>query len=120
MGMHDPVFVLAQDGRSAKLHEDWYVRAHGLAFCVRRGFVTDWASVPRFLWWWIPPMGQWSLAALAHDYLYRSHLTSRRNADAVFYALMRDAGVWWLRARLMWLAVRLFGGPAYRAGPRDR
>ena len=38
--------------------------------CVPVGFITDFASTPRFLWSIVPPTGRYSKAVLLHDYLY--------------------------------------------------
>lgn len=35
------------------------------------GFATDFASVPRPLWWWIAPWGRHGRAAIIHDFLYQ-------------------------------------------------
>jgi len=35
------------------------------------GFVTDFASIPRPLWWLLPKWGKYGKAAVIHDYLYR-------------------------------------------------
>jgi hypothetical protein len=36
------------------------------------GFVTDFASVPRPVWFWIAPWGRHGRAAIVHDFLYRN------------------------------------------------
>lgn len=105
---------LAEDGLTAKLLEDFTACIRGLCFTVPAGFVTDFASVPQFLWWIIPPWGPYCGAALVHDYLYSKQLYSRRIADAVFLELMKDAGVPWWKRTVMWLGVRLGGGRRYK------
>ena len=79
---------------------------------VPRCFVTDFASVPRPLWAWIPPTGKYVVASVVHDWLYVAHITTRREADALFHALMLFLGVGPIRARLIYCAVRL-GGRKY-------
>ena len=37
---------------------------------IPKGFEWDGSSVPRFLWWLLPPDGDFELGALIHDYLY--------------------------------------------------
>jgi len=37
---------------------------------IPKGFVWDLSSVPRFLWWLLPPDGDFDLAYLIHDYLW--------------------------------------------------
>lgn len=37
---------------------------------IQEGFVWDLSSVPRLLWWLLPPDGDFDVAYLIHDYLY--------------------------------------------------
>lgn len=73
------------------------------------GFVTDFASVPRFLWPFFPPAGKWNRAAVLHDYLYSQRSVSRFLADALFREAMFKLGVPVWRRVLMYYAVRMFG-----------
>lgn len=73
------------------------------------GFETDLASVPRILWSWIPPTGKYLRAAVVHDYLYCVQTVSKAEADAIFKAMSRFFGVGWMRAQLMYIAVRIGG-----------
>lgn len=78
------------------------------------GFVSDLASVPRVpLVFWLFE-GRAREPAVVHDWLYVSGLTSRADADAVFYEGARAVGVPWVVAWSMWLGVRLGGGGPYR------
>lgn len=76
---------------------------------VPAGFRTDCASVPRvpFAYWLAGDTAHAS--AVLHDYLYRHHPCTKRQADDVFAEAMRAEGVRWWRAQLMYHAVRLFG-----------
>ena len=109
-----PQFRLLTDGQRAQLVTAYSVTARGRVWVVPAGFVTDWASVPRFLWPMIPPMGRWSVPALVHDYLYRTHIVPRAEADAVFLELMRRHGTNCFTRNIIFRAVRLFGGVAWR------
>ncbi len=88
------------------------------------GFVTDFASIPRFAKFLIPKLGRYNKAAVLHDYIYQEHrvdvnehitfVFSRKQADVMFRDAMRDLGVVrWKRTAMYW-AVRLFGWPAWR------
>jgi hypothetical protein len=82
---------------------------------VPAGFITDFASIPRFFWRLLPPTGKYGKAAVIHDYIYRTpsvNLT-RAQADTVFRDAMKDLGVGWWTRTAMFRAVRLFGGGAY-------
>lgn len=81
---------------------------------VPKGFVTDFASVPRLLVWLLPRYGQWTQAAVLHDYLWSK---CRRgdfdwfDADGMFNRAMREVGVPYLRRWIMWAAVRWAAPP---------
>ena len=77
---------------------------------IPEGFVTDFASIPRFLWFMVPPFGRHAPAAVIHDYLYASGQEgARRYADFLFREAMKDSGVPVWRRNMMYFAVR-FGG----------
>lgn len=80
---------------------------------VPSGFETDFASIPRLLWRVLPKNSTYDGAAVLHDYGYAGHL-SRCESDDLFYEAMIVLGVPPWKARLMFYAVRVFGGFAYR------
>lgn len=82
-------------------------------FIVPAGFLTDFASVPRAFWSWIPRAGKHTKAAVVHDYLYIKQPVSRRDADGIFRRMMRELGVSAPRAWIMWKAVRVGGRSAW-------
>lgn len=89
---------------------------NGDCYTIPEGFVTDFASVPRCLWWLLPPMGRYGKAALLHDWLYSVRTTSRKEADEIFLDAMLMMGVRKLIALAMFVAVRLFGWTRWKDG----
>jgi Protein of unknown function (DUF1353) len=76
------------------------------------GFVTDFASVPRAFWSALPPDGEYTYAAILHDYLYWNQATDRTTADLVLKAAMEDFGVSTTDAFLVYNGVKIGGqGP---------
>ena len=104
-------FVLTQD-----LKYSMSFNGHGwMEVTVPEWFVTDFASVPRFLWRIYPPIGDYWRSAIMHDYLYSRECTcSRFLADALFRDAMAADGVPWFTRVVMYYAVRLFGGKHFR------
>ncbi|HEY96556.1 MAG TPA: DUF1353 domain-containing protein [Dehalococcoidia bacterium] len=84
------------------------------------GFMTDFASVPRFLWMIIPRWGKYGNAAIIHDYLYWEQKRSRKEADDVFLEAMGVLGVSPSTKWVMHKAVRVFGGFAWRGNTGRR
>ena len=85
---------------------------------VPAGFVTDGASIPRFLWRLCghPMESPRIAAAVVHDWHYTTGDIPRADADALFRELLLEAGVAWHRAIIYWLAVRTFGAAHYKGG----
>lgn len=74
---------------------------------VPAGFESDAATTPRLLWALFPPVGKWTQAAIAHDYLLKDGMP-RDYADKFFLrALQKHDQVHPVVARLMYWAVRL-------------
>ena len=84
-----------------------------LTFTVPAGFVTDFASVPRYLPIAFALTGDTAhRAAVIHDWLYTTHQVDRATADAVLREAAISCGVPTWRADLLWEGVRIGGsGP---------
>src|SRR3954469_22649905 len=103
----------------------------GDTFAVPSGFVTDFATVPRFLHWEVSPYGAYTRAAVLHDWLlvelaeHHARWEGRRadgvspggafvdeppatsrDCDGIFRRVMKDLGVPWAKRWTMWAAVR--------------
>lgn len=95
-----------------------YVCDNGVHIAAQQGFRTDFASVPRFLWWLLPPDDTYTEAAVIHDWLYWLHKTfplatmTRRDADQILFDAMTALGVPAWKRWLIYTGVRI-GGRAY-------
>jgi len=79
-------------------------------FTVPAGFQTDLASIPRGFRSVIPQVGKHLQPAIAHDFCYEGNTDlTKADADLLFLEGMKSTGVWWLRRRVMYLAVRAGG-----------
>lgn len=107
----DPL-VLREDGADWILEREFRYdsRILGARVVIPAGFATDLASVPRvpFAFWLAGDTGR--KAGLVHDWLYVAKLCPRVTADAVFLEALAAEGVPTWRRRLMYRAVRWFGG----------
>ena len=80
------------------------------------GFRTDFASVPRLLWWLLPPQGDcgernYGTSSILHDYLcskFHKGEVTRKYADDTFLEAMLSVGVNKKLAYLMYFFVRLY------------
>ena len=78
------------------------------------GFMTDFASIPRPLWAFLPRWGKYGNAAVIHDYCYWDQSRSRKESDLIFREAMEVLKVPPFKIRLMYYAVKLFGSFAWR------
>lgn len=110
----EPLYVEVLDNRKFVVLEDFsVVTKDGEVITVPEGFTTDAASIPRLFWSFLPPLGRYTKASVVHDYLYRTHLKTKEEADKIFLWLMEDLGVEKVRRTVMYYAVKLFGKKAY-------
>ncbi len=87
---------------------------------VPKGFVTDFASVPRIPFIFDLAGDTAHIAAVVHDYLYQTHVDadSRRVADKVFLEAMGVSKITKWRALAMYLGVRFGGSSSWKSGPQ--
>jgi hypothetical protein len=98
---------------------------HGLTSVVSRFYKTDFASVPRLLWWAIPPLGRYAEAAVHHDRAYEKQKLwddenqtwvpiTRLQADDMMRSFMREDGVSRAERACIYWAIRAFGGAGWQ------
>lgn len=117
-----------------------YICANGAAITVPRGFVFDFASIPKLFWFALHPTGALAFASVIHDWLYANkwirqggqrylrapsgkELCSRWNfaprpvsrdeADDIFLDAMKDSGVSWWKRNAAYIAVQVGGNHAW-------
>jgi hypothetical protein len=86
-------------------------------YLLPKAFMSDGASVPRPLWWFLPPWGdRATVAALFHDWLCdelnagrpKPGAVTRADCDRLFRECLIDLGVSPWRAWTCWAGVRAF------------
>lgn len=92
-----------------------------VAITVPRGFVTDFASIPRAFWAAdLSPNGRYSKAAIVHDYLYWTQACSREQADNLLDIAMQESNVGYLQRNTIYWGVRAGGDGAWQANATQR
>lgn len=107
------------DGHNWKLTAafDYMSDVLGRVVDIPSSFVTDFASIPRALWSFLPPTGTYGKAAVVHDWLYRTPgQASRSQADNVLMEAMKVLGVGAFTRRIIYAGVRIGGKGAYKGG----
>jgi hypothetical protein len=88
---------------------------------VPKGFVTDFASIPQGLWsLGLSPHGQYSRAAVVHDYLYWSQGCTRAQADRLLVLAMKESKVGSFDEFLVYQGVNLGGGGPWNTNANER
>lgn len=105
----------------------WYLRepltwigVKDQTITVPRGFVTDFASVPRPVWWLFPRWAKYGSAAVVHDWLYWSQPFSRKIADLAIKEGMEDMGVSPSSVWMIYRTLRISGGKAWRGNAKAK
>ena len=76
---------------------------------VPKGFITDFASVPKVFWSIIDPIGKHGKAAVIHDYCYYTAYYSRIRSDQIFLEGMKVLKVEPWKRQVMFHVVVMFG-----------
>ena len=95
------------------LLEDYHTTHNGIEWVIPKGFMTDLASIPGWLASVVSPQ-EIAYGALLHDYFYEYTPIPRKEADLALYHIIRkEHEVGWLRAKMVYWAVRIGGGSSY-------
>ncbi|EAA23196.1 hypothetical protein [Fusobacterium vincentii ATCC 49256] len=113
--------LLVKDLMNGKfeLFSDYMYRTREYLIKVPKGFVTDYASIPKLLRGIVLPYGKHSGASVVHDWLYSSNCNlglSREKSDKIFLEILKEEKVSFLLRILMYFAVRKFGKSRFRRG----
>lgn len=76
---------------------------------IPKGYLTNFASVPKILRCFFDQSGRWNNATILHDYLYDNRIGTRKQADLEFLRCMRQDKVPRFDRNAYYRAVRLFG-----------
>ncbi|NND81643.1 MAG: DUF1353 domain-containing protein [Gammaproteobacteria bacterium] len=92
-----------------------------ISVTVPKGFVTDFASVPKSLWsFGLTPHGRHSRAAVIHDYLYWAQGCTRAQADNIMIIAMQESSVGPIKKTMLSQGVQKFGKRAWKENKRDK
>ena len=113
--------LLVKDLMNGKfeLFSDYMYRTREYLIKVPKGFVTDYASIPKLLRGIVLPYGKHSGARVVHDGLYSSNCNlglSREKSGKIFLEILKEEKVSFLLRILMYFAVRKFGKSRFRNG----
>ena len=103
-------------GRKWKLIKDWEILVKGHKLIIPKGFITDFATVPRWLWLIFPPAtGKYRKATIVHDWMYVTAYKTKQIADKLFLYILESSKVRFTKRYLMYYAVKLFGRGNYES-----
>ena len=104
-----PLEVRFIDGRMWELMKPFVYQSEKCGMIeVPKGFIFDFASIPKLLWSIVgSPTGRYGPAALIHDFLCSTNEYPRKVSDRIFLEAMKDCGVPYLKRMVMYWAVRV-------------
>ena len=106
--------------------------SNGDVIVIPKGFETDFSSIPEFLWGLMKPFGDFLLAPIVHDWMYRNDYKvdeigwreARLFADKeMLYISKKTNSKKWhnrLDNNVRYLFVRMFGGFNYKKDTRQK
>ena len=98
------------------------VEVNGRTHEIPTGFTTDGASIPRWgqlLTGWDPWEEPQRWGAIVHDWLYCERNTIKQYCDKALREVLRSEGSNWWQREIMYLAVVIGGGKAYKMDQAD-
>ena len=116
--LSDPPCVKPHHGYRYQTCSDYSINIDGMPFIVPEGFDTDFASIPKFLWWKIAPHEARLVApSIVHDFMYQcpGDIT-RKYADNVYYTALIQSGIPAGEALRIYYVVRYAGEPFFKHG----
>jgi len=129
-----PTPAISYVGGSWVLAEDCvYATNDGPVITAKRGFKTDLASIPRFLWFLLAPFELTLAGPIFHDLIYRlagsiappdgevvpsEKVFTKDEADDIFLELMTREKISYGIRNAAYIAVRLFGKSSWRTVER--
>jgi hypothetical protein len=111
------------DDHDSMLVEDlkYVIGNSGLSITVPKGFVTDFASIPQFLWsLGLSPHGRYSKAAIVHDYLYWSQGCTKKQSDNILLIAMKESGVSQIEEIAIYDGVSAGGGSSWESNRNQK
>jgi hypothetical protein len=112
-----------KDGIRARLNRVLaYKTKDGWMIKVPRGFITNYASIPRVIWSVIPPHGKYNRPAIIHDFLYKyapidpktGKKCTQSRADYIIREGCEAVGVRWWKKWSIWSGLRIGGWVVWR------
>ncbi len=105
--MNEPSIQFIDD-RHVRLLHDFHID-NPVKYIIHKGFVTDGASTPWFVWLlgWTPFEGKTLPCAVVHDYLCQTQAVPRWYADRIFLALLLENNVGVFKCAIYYVGVRL-------------
>ena len=105
--------------RRWKTNKCWKFKINKIKYKIPKGFIFDFATVPRILWSLFPPAtGNYRKPALIHDWMYINSHKTKQFADKIFLQNLKTYNVGFLKRTIMYVGVRIFGNGNYNRGKK--
>lgn len=96
-------------GRKWEVNQEYTTEVFGKTVVIPKGFISDLATIPFFLWPFLPPYGRYTEGAVVHDYIYLRVDFSRKECDDIFLEVMRRCRTSEFTAQVIYRTVRAVG-----------
>ncbi len=109
--LHEHIELLSIAGTSFFQVNEWNYFHSSIVgtVTIRKGQLTDLASIPWFARWLYARSGPHKDAAIIHDIMLQQQKYTRKQADQVFKEALIDSGISRINTTVLYAAVRLYG-----------
>jgi len=129
-GFFGAIWLWLWSSRTWEIADDWHFTLNNQDYKIPAGFVFDGASIPKYFWNWLSPIGVLLMPGLIHDYVYanevllkkdgtNSHKKTQKEADQIFRDTAIEINGFYVINHIAYYALRAFGWVAWR-GHRNR
>lgn len=107
----------SEDDPKFELYTDVEIIYGDFVVYIKKGFITDFGSVPKIFRGWISNVSVFDKAYLLHDYQYSKlceQVISRQECDELLRKHLRFLGMSWFDSYAVYYAVRIGGSKRFR------
>jgi len=123
-GFFGAIWLWLWTSRKWEIAEDWYFSLNDTEYKIPAGFIFDGASIPKYFWNWLSPIGVLLMPGLIHDYLYANENLLKANGvvdskktqkecDQIFRDVAISINGFYIINWIAYYALRLFGWVAW-------
>jgi hypothetical protein len=130
-GFFQAIWIWLWASRQWQISEDWHFKIHGSSYVITKGFIFDGASIPKYFWNYLSPVGVLLMPGLIHDWVYKyqylkcsdgtqTKTLSQKDCDIMFRDLAIEINGFVVINHIAYYALRAFGWMAWNKHRKNK